>query len=364
MRKYIPYFILGLFINLNVSAAYITPAIDTLINDGPYIYFADNGFKVNWIENGVFREHNLSPENFNEIKKKFKLLFNYDDLKSASLPEPEYKQSYSNADSIGIISDIHGEFPTYIKLLQASGIIDKTLNWKFGRGHLVVIGDIFDRGDMVTEVLWHLFGLEKQAVKAGGMVHVLLGNHEFLILRKELSYINEKYEKAELISNIRYYDQFSDNSVLGKWLRSKPVMITIDNIIFVHAGISAEMIHRNLNVEQVNRIFSENILGKDLKLVNCDEELYFLDEYNGPLWYRGYFADTTFCESRLDSILDFYGKEHIVVGHTVHKQINSLFNTKILGADTGIMYKQSPEMIIYKNGSFYINQITGKRIKL
>jgi len=267
-------------------------------------------------------------------------------------------------DSIGIIADIHGEYVTYIKLLQASGIIDKNLNWKFGKGHLVVLGDIFDRGNMVTEVLWHLFGLEKQAAKAGGMVHVLLGNHEFLVLRKELSFINEKYAKAELISSIKYYDQFADNSVLGKWLRSKPVMITIDNTIFVHAGISADVIHRNLNIAQINRQFSENILGKDPKLVNCDEELYFLDEDNGPLWYRGYFTDTTFCESRLDSILDFYGKEHIVVGHTVNKEIKSLFNTKILGADTGIMYKQSPEMIIYKNDSFYKSLITGKRIKL
>ena len=217
---------------------------------------------------------------------------------------------------------------------------------------------------MVTEVLWHLFGLEKQAVKAGGMVHVLLGNHEFLVLRKVLSFMNEKYKKAELITNIKYYDQFADKSVLGKWLRSKPVMITIDNVIFVHAGISAEMIHRNLNVEQINRKFSNNILGKDLQLVNGDEELYFLNEDNGPLWYRGYFTDTTFCENRLDSILNFYGKEHIVVGHTVNKEIKSLFNTKILGADTGIMYKQSPEMIIYKNGSFYKSLITGKRIKL
>ncbi len=107
-------------------------------------------------------------------------------------------------DSIGVITDIHGEYNIYIDLLKAAGIIDRNLNWKFGKGHLVVLGDIFDRGSMVNEVLWHLFGLEKQAEKAGGMVHVLLGNHEFLVLRKDLSFINEKYKEDEAISGIRY----------------------------------------------------------------------------------------------------------------------------------------------------------------
>jgi hypothetical protein len=141
-------------------------------------------------------------------------------------------------------------------------------------------------------------------------------------------------------------------------------MITINNIIFVHAGISTEMIQRNLNIEQVNRKFSNKILGKDPALINKDEELFFLNEDNGPLWYRGYFRDTSFSESKIDSILKFYGKDHIVVGHTENKGIISFFNNKILGADTGIKEKQPGEMLIYKNGSFYKSLPTGKRIKL
>jgi hypothetical protein len=244
------------------------------------------------------------------------------------------------------------------------GIIDKNLDWKFGKGHLVVLGDIFDRGDMVTEVLWHVFGLEKQAAEAGGMVHVVMGNHEFMVLSKNLSYISEKYKRVEAISNTNYYDLYSDSSVLGKWLRSKPVMITINNIIFVHAGISIEMVQRNLTIDQINRKFSDKIIGKDHDLVYNDEELIFLNEDNGPIWYRGYFRDASFCESRLDSILDFYHKDHIVIGHTPNKEIISLFNNKILGTDVGIMYKQPGEMLIYKNGFFYKGFITGNRTKL
>jgi hypothetical protein len=364
MRKELLYLVIGLFISLNLHALPYQVAADSLNNDGPFVFFTGNKLKVMWIENNVKRGQYISEDNFNEFSDRFNLPVSYNDLWMTSSLKPKNRQNYSHVDRIGVITDIHGEFDTYVKLLKSTGIIDKNLNWKFGKGHLVVVGDIFDRGNMVNEVLWHLFGLEKQAEKAGGMVHVMLGNHEFMVLRKDLSYVNPKYSETESISKIRYYDQYSDNSVIGKWLRSKPVIITINNIIFVHAGISMEMVQRNLTVEEINRKFSDNILGKNLKEVNCDEELFFLNETNGPLWYRGYFLDTTFCESKIDSILAFFGKDHIVVGHTASEGINSLFHNKILGADTGIMNKQSKEMLLYKNGYFYRSLLTGARIRL
>jgi hypothetical protein len=214
-------------------------------------------------------------------------------------------------------------------------------------------------------VLWHLFGLEKQAEKAGGMVHMVLGNHENMVLSHDLKYTNEKYVQYEKLFNIRYFDLYSESSVLGKWLRMKPVILTIDNIMFVHGGTSMEMIKRKLKIDQVNRLFHDKIVGKEVMLINEDEELKFLDNSMGPLWYRGYFNDSKFCENKADSILNFYSIEHIVVGHTECDLINSLYNTKILGIDTGGINEDDPgEILIYKNGSFYRGTISGKRIKL
>jgi hypothetical protein len=227
-----------------------------------------------------------------------------------------------------------------------------------------VLGDIFDRGDMVTEILWHLFNLEKQAAKAGGKVHVILGNHELMVLDEDLRYINEKYKTVESITGRKYSDLYSENSVLGKWLRSTPVMITIDDIIFVHGGISPELIHRDLQIKQINQIFSDSIVGKNIYSQEQNEKLDFLAGDYGPLWYRGYFADSTFSESTLDSILVFYDKAYIVVGHSPHKEIKSLYNNKILGVDAGIGYSQPGEMLIYKDGCFYKGSMTGKRVKL
>jgi hypothetical protein len=365
MKKQLLYLIICLFLSLNSYATYYSGGCyQDSINDGPYIFYVNDNLKVTWIKNSALKEKLITPENFAEIKKRFNLLCNYKDLTDSYLLKPVLDRTFRKIDSISVISDIHGEYDIYINLLKASGIIDKNLNWKFGKGHLVVLGDVFDRGEMVTEVLWHLFGLEKQAAEAGGMVQVLIGNHELLVLSKDLRYINEKYKEVEKLSGTKYFDLYSENSVLGKWLRSKPVMITINDIIFVHGGISIELVNRSLSIRQINNLFSNKIIGKDMELVCEDEELLFLSDTFGPIWYRGYFTDATFCESRLDSILDFYNKKHIVVGHTTYKDIQSHFKNKILGVDAGISMDQPGKMLIYKDGFFYKGYSTGKRIKL
>jgi hypothetical protein len=365
MNKFLSYLAITLLVNLNsYSFLDLLGSTPGSINDGPYIFNMHDTIKVKWIENNILTEKNITPETFSEIKNKFNLLCNYKDLTDVNLIKPIFNQNYNRVDSIAVITDIHGEYNTYINLLKATGIIDRNLNWNFGKGHLVVLGDSFDRGDMVTEVLWHLFGLEKQASAAGGMIHVLLGNHEVMVLDKNESYINEKYKKVELIADIKYYDLYSEKSVLGKWLRSKPVMLTLNKIIFVHGGISIELVRRNLNVRQINQDFSGKIVGKDVEAAKGDAEVELLNDDNGPLWYRGYFADKGLSESRLDSILDFYHKEHIVVGHTTSNEIRSFFNNKIIAVDAGIMNEQPGEMLIIKNGIFYKGYSTGDRIKL
>jgi hypothetical protein len=357
--------VIGLLASIWTFPSHKSTVIDhQFINDGPYIFNSKNELNIIWIENNVLREDILSPDNCNEKVKKFNLLCNYNELKNAFSRTTDYRQTFTGADSIGVISDIHGEYNTYISLLTANGIIDENLNWSFGKGHLVVNGDVFDRGNMVTEVFWHLFGLEKQAVKTGGMVHVLLGNHELMVLSKDLRFISEKYKMVEKIADTGYNDLYSGSSVLGKWLRTKPVIITINNLLFVHGGISVEMVRRNLKIDQINRKFAGRIIGKDPDLFSNNEELFFLSGDNGPVWYRGYFTDKDFSEAKIDSVLGFYGKNHIVVGHTPQKGITSLFNNKIIGSDTGIMYKQPGELLIYKNGSFYTGDITGNRIRL
>jgi hypothetical protein len=365
MKRQLLYLVICLLFNPVLSAEFLSEGRDSVsVNDGPYVFNLNDTLKVLWIENSLLREKNLLPGDRSAIKISPYQSADYDEMIKVFSTKPDYRQSFKRVDSIAVITDVHGQYGIYLNQLMSNGIIDKNLNWKFGRGHLVYLGDAFDRGDMVTEILWHLFSLEKQAAKAGGMVHFILGNHELMVLDDDVRYINQKYRNVETICGIKYSGLFSENSVLGKWLRSKPVMVTINDIIFVHGGISPELVHRNLDIRQINQTFSDSIIGKDIWSTSENEELTFLAGDNGPLWYRGYFTDSTFSESRLDSILGFYDKAHIVVGHSTHKEIKTLFNNKILGIDAGIMYDQPGAILLYKEGCFYKGYITGKREKL
>ncbi|MFO7575458.1 MAG: metallophosphoesterase [Bacteroidales bacterium] len=355
---------ISLFLTLGVSAVCPSGERDSTVNDGPYYFFSNDTFRVMWIESSMLREAYLLPRSKSEIMLPADQSYSYAELTKLRGMKPKFRQRYNRIDSIAAISDVHGNYGTYLDHLLSNGIIDKNLNWKFGRGHLVFLGDALDRGDKVTEILWHLIKLEKQAAKAGGMVHFLLGNHELMVLAGDLRYIHEKYRTVETIAGMSYADLYSENSVLGKWLRSKPVMITINNILFVHAGVSPELVQKGIKIKQVNQIFSERIVGKDLDPSIEDKELYLLSGNDSPVWYRGYFADSTLNITRVDSILNFYGMEHIIVGHTPQKNMRLHFGKRVIGIDTGIGYGQPGYMFLNINGRFFKGSIEGVRTEL
>jgi len=112
--------------------------------------------------------------------------------------------------------------------------------------------------------------------------------------------------------------------------------------------------------------FNGKYIPRDDVRISPDDRGFLFAEgiYEVVRWYEGYFYDMDFCESEIDSVLHFYRKGHIVVGHTPNETTTSLFNNKILGADAGIMYDKPGEMLFYKNGSFYKCFCTGSRIKL
>ena len=117
---------------------------DNLISDGPYI-FIDNGnlIEKEIIDNQVFIK-TLKPSQFDTLFYPSKSIYKY-------------------VSKIAALSDIHGQYDLFITLLMNNEIIDKNLNWIFGKGHLVINGDIFDRGDQVNETLWFVYKLELQA---------------------------------------------------------------------------------------------------------------------------------------------------------------------------------------------------------
>ena len=95
-------------------------------------------------------------------------------------------------------------------------IIDSDLKWVFGEGQLVLLGDVFDRGALVTETLWFLYELQIQAQKSEGNVHLLLGNHEIMALTGDHRYLNYKYNYFSQYTQIYYFQLYEKKYGIGK----------------------------------------------------------------------------------------------------------------------------------------------------
>jgi hypothetical protein len=236
---------------------------------------------------------------------------------------------------IFVVADTHGEYELLAAMLQKHRIVDAHLRWSFGRGHLVVLGDVFDRGPNHTEILWLLYELETQAQRAGGGVHLVLGNHEAMVMGGDLRYLNPKYVNTAAVFDVASYSQlFAADSVLGQWLRTRPAVLKIDDLLCVHAGISHALLDSKLSLAGINAgvrlVLEATAPAGDSER----ERAVLLMGSAGPLWYRGYFAEQTdFPTASMDDIdraMQWFGVRKILVGHTIVPTITQLYDGKVI----------------------------------
>jgi hypothetical protein len=280
-------------------------------------------------------------------------------MRCVQAPEVQ-PHTYDDVSKIFAISDIHGEFEPLVNLLHASGVIDQEMHWTWGDGHLVVNGDTFDRGDRVTECLWLLYRLELEARAAGGRVHVLLGNHETMVLHRDLRYVNPKYtDGIAPATRINYTDLFGPDMELGRWLRTKHTAIKLNQVLFVHGGIPPRLVTRGTSLDQVNALARETLDSRSY-VIAFDEELrrYYGHSDEGPFWYRGYhrieegrYPQAT--AAQVDSILDAYGGRAIVVGHTGVAQVTSLYEGRVFALDIPLETLGAFQGLLWKGNRFY-----------
>ncbi len=247
------------------------------------------------------------------------------------------------------VSDVHGHFDTLLNLLKAQKVIDGKLRWIFGQGHLVVVGDVMDRGAQVTEVLWFLRALEGAAREKGGWVHVLPGNHEAMVAAGDLRYLHPKY--ARRIDGLPSQPELiGQDSELGRWLRSRPVILKLGNILFVHGGISPELVAQGWDIKEINTRFRATwgIPGR-----SAEGDAAVLLGSNGPIWYRGLFPPggaPSSTEEEIAGALDHFRVGAMVVGHTTQNHVTALHHGKVFGIDAGILEGRPGEAWLWEGG--------------
>lgn len=341
--------------------------------DGPYIigdsiFEVDSNYKL--IAKKINREDSIIVNVDNSDNDTFSL-----HLKKEHKTRPSIYKELS--EKLIAISDIEGNFNGFSSFLIANKVIDKNFNWIFGKGHLVLVGDFVDRGTNVTQVLWLIYKLEIQAKAKGGNVHFILGNHEIMNFQGNSWYNNKKYIKIskdisrELRVNAAVKFMYSKKTELGKWLRSKNVIEKIDDYIFVHAGLSPEILTHNLDLKTINtktrKHWDENLYSNPKN----DTVANFLIGRKSPFWYRGlamkykYYDKIT--DSELNNILNYYNSKKIVIGHTVVDNISTDFNGKIINIDVKHGQKKFSGLtkgLLIENGIEYAVNDKGDKTKL
>lgn len=264
-------------------------------------------------------------------------------------PAPDAASEVTTAKKapVFVVADTHGEYEILISMLRAQKVLGPKLEWKFGRGHLVVLGDVFDRGPNHLEILWLLYKLQAEAQKAGGGAHFVLGNHESMALRGDPRYLNPKYQDtAGVLAPNAYASLFANETLLGQWIRSRPAVLRVNDSLCLHGGISRALLDSTLTLKDINDAVREALRGNTN---GATSELVM--GILGPLWYRGYFPQyhdfPTATGADVDLALKTFGARRILIGHTIVPTVTPMFDGKVVAVQ--VYPKREAEQTIFES---------------
>ncbi len=340
--------------------------MDIPFADGPYLnYDAEGNLMVQWA--WPEEKKSGSAEWSDDVVSKLPPFraFRTDAVSPGREFVRDSKICFKDVEKVAVVSDIHGQFDVIRKVLISHGIIDENLHWTFGKGHFVVVGDVFDRGEQVTEALWLIHNLQQEATAAGGRVHFLLGNHETMVMDRDVRYVNKRYMITSGLLETPYYELYGPNSYLGQWLRSLPLTIRINDMVFVHGGFSKDLLREVSGLKSINNLYHKYLIdAKPALPVEKAEQLGVLGGREGPLWYRGYFLDRELEEKDIDRILRRLGAKKMIVGHTSFQAIRTFFNGKVLAVDSSMKFGSMGEVLLVEDGEFIRGGLLGERLDL
>lgn len=338
--------------------------------DGPYIQYAGKWrIKVSYLKHDSLKkksEHIMKFFKLKELKNPLQGFAGDNNVYTIKTSFEKPPAEVSNVKKLLIIGDVHGQYDTLKRFLINNGVVDKSLRWNFGSGTVVFIGDIFDRGEKVTDALWLIYRMEQEAARQGGSVHLLLGNHELMVMQGDERYISEKYFYLFRNMRMNYSRQYSNKSLLGKWLRSRNTFLKIDSFLFVHGGLHPNILQYKLSLDSMNNLVSSYLSAKRKTSYTHNHLLGFLLSYNGPFWYRGMVEESDEAQvtnETVNELLTAYNVKHIVVGHTFKSEVKTFCDGKIIATDVPFYLPDGFPMqaLLLENHNFVLLNSKGER---
>ncbi|MBE3124804.1 MAG: metallophosphoesterase [Acidobacteria bacterium] len=340
-------------------------------------------------------------------------------------PAADIPYVWTGVDRIVAVADLHGDYDRFIFILTQPGVgvLDEELHWVAGKTHLVQLGDIMDRGPDARKIFNLLIRLEKEAAAVGGMVHALIGNHEemniagisldypnYVTVEQFVDFLPESYRKAKEAEYLKtlspeerktaeeggldvatdgslasFWREILDrrdpearkayvlgfNDAYGDWLLQKNVIIKINDVIFVHGGVSEAFSKWPLReINTVMRTELEFFQGRmrDPQQYRHPFKPKIVYNPDSPLWSRGLAKGSEeSARSEIDRILANLGARAMIIGHNffrfnsgsspvVEKKNVARFQDRVWIMDTGIsaIYGGIPSALIIDHGEFRV----------
>lgn len=282
--------------------------------------------------------------------------------------------TWTDVERIVAFGDIHGDYEQFTALLTSAGLINSRKKWVGGRTHFVQLGDVTDRGPDSRKIVDLIMKLEKEARRAKGEVHFVIGNHEAMNMVGDLRYVHPgEYQAFTTSSSGRTRDRqyrrtldhikattpqdtwptFDDayraawdakhplgyvelrqawgpQGKYGRWLIKHHAVIRINDAVFAHGGIGPKF------VDHSRQALNDQVVA-DLKTGTYNPDALIMDE-QGPLWYRGLAMNSEALEHpHVSALLALHEVSHIVVGHTpLVGAIYPRFGDSVILIDVGI----------------------------
>ena len=240
------------------------------------------------------------------------------------------------------IGDLHSDYNAMLMALKKGSVISGRNNkWSGGDTIVVQLGDQVDGGgrnikideDNEIKIMTFLLDLHNQAVRKGGGVYSLIGNHELMNVMGDYRYVSkEGLKKFEGMKN--RYQLFRPGGRMAKFFaQTRNVIIRVGDWIFVHGGISLP-IAKKYNLKQINQMMRLYLLGNTKINRKVFNQLF--NNNNSLLWCRT-MSDTNYSHPNFYKILNILGAKGIVLGHTPQEQgINSICNGRIWRTDVAM----------------------------
>lgn len=292
---------------------------------------------------------------------------------SALSPAADIPYAWKGVERVVAVADLHGDYDRFVFILTNPqvAVLDEGLHWAAGKTHLVQLGDILDRGPDARKIFDLLIRLEKEAAAAGGMVHLILGNHEemnitgialdypgYVTVEQFVSFLPDAFRKAREAEYLKTLSPdeakaaekegldvatnenlasfwrrilgrkdpetrkayvLGFNDAYGNWLLQKNIIIKIDDIIFAHGGVSESF--SKWPLREINTVFRTELELFQGRMRNPQQYRHPFKPklvYNpdSPLWFRGLGTkNQESAQAEVDRTLANLGARAMVVGH-------------------------------------------------